>query len=189
MNNNGYFGIPGNNYFGAGSALTTPSGVNSSSSAFSSKAMAGIGATGSIVSSALDIFAIGSENRRLESSKQQIQSMSNLQLMMIDAQKNLQNIESQKEARTLVGRQLAQASTSGASLSSASVLAANQQAYIADYNRRFINEMNATSAKFNTLFQKQKQLQSIYDTEESNQYRIGGDLINTAISATALALL
>jgi hypothetical protein len=187
MNNNGYFGIPGNNYFGAGSNLTQS--TNTSTSVSNAKAIAGIGQGLNILGSGLDIFAIGNQNEQLQKSKEQVQRMSNLQLKAIEAQQNLQDIESAKTSRNLIGTQLSQASVTGASLNSASVIAANQQAAIADYNRQFINSMNANTAKVNVLYQKQKQLQQIYDTEQANQYKVFGDIANIALSAAALALL
>lgn len=187
MNNNGYFGIPGNNYFGAGSNLTQS--FNTSTSMSSAKTMAGIGQGLNILGSGLDIFAIGNQNQQLEKTKEQVQKMSNLQLKAIEAEQNLRDIESAKTSRNLIGTQLSQASVTGASLNSASVIAANQQAAIANYNRQFINSMNANTAKVNVLYQKQKQLQQIYDTEQANQYKIFGDIASIAIGAGTIAAL
>lgn len=118
-----------------------------------------------------------------------INQQSNLQLSQIQAQKNIADIQSMVRARQLFGNQLAQASTSGASLASPTLFADTQSTFITDLNRRFMNDMNATTNNVNVLFQKQNQLQQVREAEDANVANTFGNIVQGAITAAELAAL
>jgi hypothetical protein len=183
-NNSGYYGISL-----SGSTQNNLMGTSGGSSLVSSKAMAGIGAGVQGVGAILDLFSLGSERQSLTDKKNQIQQFSTIKLKQIKADQDLLDFQSANQSKQLYGKQLSQAGVSGASLSSATVFADTTSTLIGDYNKRFINEMNATSAEYSLLLQKSQQLEDIYDRENALGARAFGDIIQTGIAAGSIAAL
>lgn len=116
-----------------------------------------------------------------------INQQANMQLAQIQAQKNFADIQSMTHAKQLYGAQLAQAGISGASLASPTLFADTQSTFITDLNRRFMNDMNATTSNVNILFQKQNQLQQVDEMQQANNVNTIGNIFQTATTAAELA--
>ncbi|MCE2706843.1 MAG: hypothetical protein LW807_07185 [Proteobacteria bacterium] len=183
-NNSGYYGISL-----SGSTQNNLMGNSGSSSLVSSKVAAGIGAGIQGAGAILDLFSLGSERQSLTDKKNQVQQFSTIKMKQIKADQDLLDFQSANQSRQLYGKQLSQAGVSGASLSSATVFADTTSTFIGDYNKRFINEMNATSAEYSLLLQKSQQLEDIYDRENALGARAFGDIIQTGIAAGSIAAL
>lgn len=180
MNNNNF----SNNGFGNNNLLVDNNSFNSNN-----KALYETGLATQTVGGIAGLYGNYLYRQALARKSGLINQQSNLQLSQIQAQKNIADIQSMVRARQLFGNQLAQAGTSGASLASPTLFADTQSTFITDLNRRFMNDMNATTNNVNVLFQKQNQLQQVREAEDANVANTFGNIVQGAITAAELAAL
>lgn len=180
MNNNNF----SNNGFGNNNLLVDNNSFNSNN-----KALYETGLATQTVGGIAGLYGNYLQGQALAKKPGIINQQANMQLAQIKANQNLADIQSMVRARQLFGNQLAQAGISGASLASPTLFADTQSTFITDLNRRFINEMNATTSNVNILFQKQQQLQQVDEAEDANVANTFGNIVQGAITAAELAAL
>lgn len=180
MNNNNF----SNNGFGNNNLLVDNNSFNSNN-----KALYETGLATQTVGGIAGLYGNYLQGQALAKKPGIINQQANMQLAQIKANQNLADIQSMVRARQLFGNQLAQAGTSGASLASPTLFADTQSTFITDLNRRFMNDMNATTNNVNVLFQKQNQLQQVREAEDANVANTFGNIVQGAITAAELAAL
>lgn len=180
MNNNNF----SNNGFGNNNLLVDNNSFNSNN-----KALYETGLATQTVGGIAGLYGNYLQGQALAKKPGIINQQANMQLAQIKANQNLADIQSMVRARQLFGNQLAQAGTSGASLASPTLFADTQSTFITDLNRRFMNDMNATTSNVNVLFQKQNQLQQVRESEDANVANTFGNIVQGAITAAELAAL